>query len=159
MISSCYQMPPPITFSASWGPSTLHRTHCQKYLSFSRYDCSISYLFDFKLKSYIIHFYPISYLFDFKLKSYIIDFYPMAFQAEVVLSLHVCQSVLSVNFTLSTRKLVTDLSWDHQICTKHISWYTLGCHWKWGSLPWTPRSFWPFCLWIIGNLAFPWNNL
>ena len=51
----------------------------------------------------------------------------------------VCPSVRpsirpSINFTLSAQQLVTDLRWNHQICTKHASWDTLGWYWKWRSL-------------------------
>ena len=52
---------------------------------------------------------------------------------SVCLSIH--PSVLpSVIFTLSTQWLITDLSWNHQICTKHASWDTLRRYWKLGSL-------------------------
>ena len=40
----------------------------------------------------------------------------------------------AVNFTLSARWLVTDMIWNHQICSKHASWDTLGWYWKWRSL-------------------------
>ena len=42
---------------------------------------------------------------------------------------------LPASVRLSVRKLylictITDLSWNHQICTKYVSWDTLGWYWK-----------------------------
>ena len=46
-----------------------------------------------------------------------------------------CLSVrLPVNFTLSTRYLVTDLISNHQSCTKDASWVTHSWYWNFGSL-------------------------
>ena len=60
----------------------------------------------------------------------------------------------SVNFTCPHDHI--DLSWNHQICTKHASWDILSagienrCNWHGPS-----RSFWPFWLRIPGNSACP----
>ena len=54
--------------------------------------------------------------------------------------------------------LITDLSWDHQICTKHASLNTLGWYWKWSSLTLTFKVILTFGLRILGNMACPHDN-
>ena len=85
-------------------------------------------------------------------------FYPLAFQAEGALSLPASVRLiicLSVNFTLSARQIVTDLNWNHQICTKHASWDTLDWYWTWRSLTLTFKVIRPsFWLAILGWICW-----
>ena len=46
---------------------------------------------------------------------------------------------------------------NHEICTKHASWDTLGIENR-GHWPWPSRSFWPFWLRILENFACPHDN-
>ena len=96
-------------------------------------------------------------------------FNTLTFQADGILPLPVsvrlsvrlsdCLSVCLVVRKLYLVRTITNLSWNHQICTKHASsWDTLICYWKWGSLD-LQDLFWSFWLRNLGNSACPRDNL
>ena len=68
----------------------------------------------------------------------------------------VISAILTQNsrkFGLSTWQLVTDLGWNHQICTKHVSWDTLSWYWKWRPLTLTFKAIFAF---LTQNLTKIW---